>query len=327
MKNKRDTKSNKKKLKLKYNTNKFYSNPSQWITNTIEKVFDKKLYKKLVDSLNQTDDGVPSKIILDKFSVRNKISEQLLHNIIKYRGLIRRLLNYLMRHDQDNYFFVLKYFIYTPYFVGGNKYHKYFNEYYEFISEFKLINLGISSSEEITLYRVMNEDEFKNYELGLGVTSPSFTVNPFYLQFMRGNNVLMDINEKSHFVIFKFKLEDTILNYDICGEGEIVVGKGSTPLMFKKYFEFNINDLKDDLGGDVVDYLPLSTYELNNGFTYMDGLINKGYDVSKMYEKIGSQWFRFSTKGSWVDKYNLSVQKLLGDENISNNNVSMYQTH
>ena len=68
---------------------------------------------------------------------------------------------------------------------------------------------------------------------------------------------------------------DIIINYDMSKEGEVVIKKGSKPTMIKKFNEYGIDDVVDDLGKDVLNFLPLTKEEVNNGFTYMDGLKEK----------------------------------------------------
>ena len=224
---------------------------------------------------------------------------------------------FLLKYNEDSYSKIFERYIYLPYNVVGNKHYEKFDEFYEFISQFSLGDIIPSmknDSDEISLFRVMDEEEYNNFLSGKGVESPSFTKNPLYLQFMRGNNTYMNINKKSIFVMFKFRMKDIVIDFQMSGENEIVIKKGSIPTFIKKYSEYGIEDVKNDLGEGVVNYLPITTYELNNGFTYMDGLIEKGYkDLTKIYFQQNNQWFKLSSDKSWVNQYLKDISEVVSE--------------
>lgn len=287
---------------------------TDWFNKNFTKYFNQKNNQLLIKYMNENDESLTSKEKLEVFKKRTDLGNEIIDEILKNKGIIKRLMLFLLKYDTDTYSKIFQQFIYLPYNVVGNKHHKKFNEFYDFISEFSLGNLSPDPSleEEISLFRVMDEEEYYNFLIGNGVVSPSFTKNPFYLQFMRGNNTYMDVNKKSIFVMFKFKMKDIVIDFHMSGENEVVLKKGSTPTFIKKYSEYGIEDVKHDLGEGVVDYLPITTYELNNGFTYMDGLFEKGYeDLSKKYFKKNNQWFRLSSENSWVSQYINDVSEII----------------
>jgi len=269
--------------------------------------------------MGENDESLSSKEKLEVFKKRNDLSSEMIDNILKNKVVIKKLMLFLLKYNEDSYSKIFQQYIYLPYNVVGNKHYEKFNEFYEFISQFSLGDISPTSNldEEISLFRVMDEDEYNNFLIGNGVESPSFTKNPLYLQFMRGNNSYMDINKKSIFVMFKFSMKDIVIDFQMSGENEVVIKKGSIPTFIKKYSEYGIEDVKKDLGEGVVDYLPITTYELNNGFTYMDGLIEKGYtELNKTYFKMNSQWFKnpdLNHNESWVNQYLKDISEVVSE--------------
>jgi len=292
---------------------------TDWFNKTFTKIFNHNKNKQLIDCMGENDESLSSKEKLEVFKKRNDLSSEMIDNILKNKVVIKKLMLFLLKYNEDSYSKIFQQYIYLPYNVVGNKHYEKFNEFYEFISQFSLGDISPTSNldEEISLFRVMDEDEYNNFLIGNGVESPSFTKNPLYLQFMRGNNSYMDINKKSIFVMFKFSMKDIVIDFQMSGENEVVIKKGSIPTFIKKYSEYGIEDVKKDLGEGVVDYLPITTYELNNGFTYMDGLIEKGYtELNKTYFKMNSQWFKnpdLNHNESWVNQYLKDISEVVSE--------------
>tara|TARA_R110002072_G_scaffold56154_1_gene145683 strand:+ start:7344 stop:8399 length:1056 start_codon:yes stop_codon:yes gene_type:complete len=316
MSKKRDSKKFRKKLNRKNQTmkNHLKVNTIDWFNKNFNKVFKHEKNQKLIECMNKNDVGLSSEEKLEVFKKRNELSDEIIGDILKNKTMVKRLMLFLMNYDSDNYNKIFQQYIYLPYNVVGNKHYQKFNQFYDFISEFSLGNLYPNSNynDEVSLFRVMDEEEYNHLLNGGDVISPSFTKNPFYLQFMRGNNTYMDINKKSIFVMVKFKLSDCIIDFVMSGENEVVIKKGSIPTFIQKYNEYDIEDVKNDLGEGVVDYLPITHDELNNGFTYMDGLIEKGYsDITKTHIKNGNQWLKITSNRNWVNQYQLSIKDVI----------------
>ena len=317
----RNSKKFRKKLNKKNQMRKQHSNhsPNNWFTKTIKKVFNQNDYKKLSQYLEINSEVMSSKDKLELKKVENELCKKLIDNVLKNKDIIRKLFKYCSKKNYGTFIDNFNRFVYTPFFIVGNKHMDDFEEYYDFISEFSLGNMDDEINEygdlELEVFRVMEETEYLNLLMGNGVESPSFTQNPFYLQSLRGNNTLMDTSKKSVFVLLKFKGRDIISNYNLSKESEIIVRKGSIPTMMKKFNEYDINNVIDDLGEGVVDYLPLTPNELNNGFTYMDGLSEKGYDLSNEYKKTkGGMWMKYNfNKDRWVNSYYQSITNIVSE--------------
>lgn len=325
--NKRNLKKNKKKFTQKNQTlTSQFDNSTEWFNKTFNKIFDHNKNRRLIEYFNENDSNVSSILKLERFKKRTELGNELIDDILRDKEIIKRLLMFLYQKQKQSYLKIFQQYIYLPFIVVGNKHHNRFNEYYDFISQFNQGELNVENelNEEIVLFRVMDETEYLNLMDGKGIESPFFTKNPFYLQFMRGNNTYMNINTKSVFVMCKFKLSDCIINFEMSREDEVVMKKGSKPILIKKYSEYGIEDVKIDLGEDVVDFLPLTQSELNNGFTYMDGLIEKGFDVTKTHFPMNNQWFRIGgNNDSWILKYLKEVSDVLSDLNdISNIHIN-----
>ena len=290
---------------------------TKWFNKTFSKIFNYNKNKLLIGYMGENDESLSSKEKLEVFKKRNDLSNEMIDNILNNKVIIKKLMLFLLKYNEDSYSKIFERYIYLPYNVVGNKHYEKFDEFYEFISQFSLGDIIPSmknDSDEISLFRVMDEEEYNNFLSGKGVESPSFTKNPLYLQFMRGNNTYMNINKKSIFVMFKFRMKDIVIDFQMSGENEIVIKKGSIPTFIKKYSEYGIEDVKNDLGEGVVNYLPITTYELNNGFTYMDGLIEKGYkDLTKIYFQQNNQWFKLSSDKSWVNQYLKDISEVVSE--------------
>lgn len=299
-------------------------NSIDWFNENFQKVFNHDKNQKLIQYMNENDERLSSEETLKVFKRRNELGDEIISDILKNKTMIKSLMLFLLKYNEGYYSQIFQQYLYLPYNVVGNKHHNKFNEFYDFISQFSLGNLPLSPltnlNDEISLFRVMDEEEYKHLLNGGGGVSPSFTKNPFYLQFMRGNNTYMDISKKSIFVMVKFKLSDCILDFSMSGESEVVIKKGSIPTFIKKYCEYGIEDVKKDLGDGVVNYLPITRNELNNGFTYMDGLIQKGYSgLTKIYNRNGNQWFKIESDRTWVNKHLLGINEVVskyGDDSV-----------
>lgn len=312
----RNTKKFRKKLNRKNQmmNNHQNGNTIDWFNKNFGKVFNHNKNQKLIEYMNESDEGLSSKEKLEGFKKRNELGDEIIGDILKNKSMVKRLMFFLLKYDEDYYNQIFQQYLYLPYNVVGNKHHNKFNKFYDFISQFSLGKLSptLNLEEEISLFRVMDEEEYNHLLNGGGVVSPSFTKNPFYLQFMRGNNTYMDISKKSIFVMVKFKLSDCIIDFQMSGENEVVIKKGSIPTFIKKYCEYGIEDVKKDLGDGVVDYLPISRNELNNGFTYMDGLIEKGYsDLRKTHINNGNQWFKIVSDRTWINKNLIGINEVV----------------
>jgi hypothetical protein len=313
----RNSKKFRKKLNRKNQTMKNQQNMNtiDWFNKNFGKVFNHNKNQKLIEYMNENDEGLSSEQKLEVFKKRNDLGDEIIGDILKNKTMIKRLMLFLFQYDEDYYSKIFQQYLYLPYNVVGNKHHNKFNEFYEFISQFSLgdiIPRMKNDTDEVSLFRMMDEEEYNHLLNGGGVVSPSFTKNPFYLQFMRGNNTYMDVSKKSIFVMVIFKVRDCILDFEMSGESEVVIKKGSIPTFIKKYCEYGIEDVKKDLGEGVIDYLPISRNELNNGFTYMDGLIKKGYsDLRKTHIRNGNQWFKITSDRSWINKNLLGINEVV----------------
>ena len=323
---KRNTKKFKKNLRKRNHMIRQHSNHNitDWFNKTFNKVFNYKKYNELIELLQTDSSTYTSKELLKSHELRNTMGINLIQNILKNKNVIRKLLKFLIKYRFEDYPKLFQQFIYLPFNVVGNKFMEGFDEYYNFISEFSMSSIiDYEEDRELEVFRVMEESEYLNLLVGNGIESPSFTTNPFYLQYLRGNYTLFDTSKKSVFVLCKFKMGDIIINYDMSKEGEVVIKKGSKPTMIKKFNEYGIDDVVDDLGKDVLNFLPLTKEEVNNGFTYMDGLKEKGYDLSKeYYRNEGGQWNKVNGTGTirFVDRLYKSIGEVVFehcDENSS----------
>lgn len=260
--------------------------------------------KHLSDTLSISDD-----IKLEKR--KHKLSDKIISRILKHKKTTKSIMSYLLKHNEENYHKVFYNNIYNPWMKSGNKYHKRFDEFYEFLSQFGCGSLLDNyPSNEITLFRVMDEDEYEKIQQGYGVISPSFTLDPTYLN--NFSSILPLVNKKGVYVMMKFHTDDIIF-YDESNEKEVLVKKGSQPTFIKKIYEYDIDDLVDDYGEGVKDYLPLTSEELLNGFNHLDSLYLKGFeDLKKTHTKSGNLWISPNlNKNSWYGRYQRKLLEII----------------
>ncbi len=300
-------------------------NMTDWFNRMVYKTFDMKKYSELQKSEKNKFDITDTDEKLKEYERVNKVGNELLENIVKNKNVIRRLLKFMIKNQRNigfeqftNFFQKL---IYSPYNLVGNKHNKYFDEFYDFISEFSISDIVKSDTndgEEIVLFRMMDENEYLNLLVGNGIESPSYTTQPYYLQFMRTTNTLMNVDVKSIFVMCKFNTNDIIHHFGMGREGEVIMKKGSKPTFIKKFNEYGVEELKGDFCEDVVNYLPLSHSQLNNGFTYMDGLVQNGYKkILDEYVNDNGQYYRIGGGvDRWCETYQNSIYDVIRDLDV-----------
>lgn len=280
----RNTKSFRKKLKVKIN--KIINEPK-----SINNLFSVYKVDKLVKMSNVKN---PSKDLVDKC---NKLSKEIIKSIINNKEeILFRLKDYNNRIEMYKLF---QYHILYPYFLIGNKYMEGFDEFYEFLSK---INFWFDKSESITLFRCMDEDEYMNLLSGGGVESPSYSENPTKIIFLKNSNTLVNLDRKNIFVCCNFNTDDIISKLELTSENEVLIKKGSVPNFIYKYSEFGKEDLIDDLGEDVLNYLPLLPSEIGNGFNYMDSLKEKGFEYKREHIYVGNQIINLK-QSNWSTNY------------------------
>ena len=178
--NKRNTKSFKKRINKRNQMmkNHLNHNPFDWFNGTLDKIFDWEKYQELNELNMKNFDVNETELKLKNYEKLDKVGNELIENIIKNKNVIRRLLKFMIKDGRIGFgkfseFF--QRFIYHPFNQIGNKYNKYFDEYYDFISEFSVGDIVKSKSwfeesdtydEEIVLFRMMDENEYLNLLVG-----------------------------------------------------------------------------------------------------------------------------------------------------------------
>ena len=203
--------------------------------------------------------------------------------------------------------------IYRPWFYVGNKHHKKFNEYYDFISELSsrefLESMGVKTLtndvKDTFIYRLMDEDEYEDLIENGTIKNPSWTRD-----FLTINNIFKNIHplinpkKKSVCVMGLVSKYDIITeknsgekrNDGTRKESEMVIRKGSKIENVKKLFDYGIDDVIEEYGEEIMEILPINPLHLSNGFTwmrvikkYVEGQENK---VSKLYQqRMISGWY------------------------------------
>ena len=152
--------------------------------------------------------------------------------------------------------------------------------------------------------------EYKNIIIGGEIQSPSYSFNPQYITYLKVNNTILNLDIKSVFVCCFFNSEDLISDIPFTTEGEILVKKGSKPIIIKKYSEFSKDDLDDVFGVGVKNHLPLLPSELENGFDYMSSLSKKGFVSNLEYIMKGNQHIH-KNPTNWIIRHTKELTSLL----------------
>lgn len=198
------------------------------------------------------------------FQKKSKLNDERMEGLLSMKDEIKTIYdNGLMSHQLKECFEDIFFF---PYHIFGNQYTSWFNEYYDFISEFNLCK----KKGDVMLFRCMSEDEFNN--LSNGVMSPSWTPQFTSTRTFKYSHVMIDKSKKSHIVGCVFDYDDVIceIDNDKSREFETIVRKGSVPKSIELVTTWGINDLKKMYGDKVENYLPIDPKVINNGFSCMD---------------------------------------------------------
>lgn len=298
--NKRNIKKNRKKIIRKNQISKPVSQETE------RKIIENWFGGSFSDELLKM--GGIQKLTPKQIEKKQFLGENVLQSIIKNRNSIVRYFNTLKEGGyNEDLFKIFQYKVLYPYFSNGNKYMKNFEKFYELISMFNLSN---NPKKQVTLFRCMDEEEYKRLMNGGGVESPSFGSCPSYITFLRNSSTLIDVEKRNVFVCCGFDSRDIISEIVITGENEVLIRKDSQPKFVFKYSEYGKENLDDDFGGNVIEYLPLKPSEIDNGFSYMEGLENKGWVNPKKQFLVGNQYMN-KTLSEWSKKYYFNVVDVL----------------
>ena len=256
------------------------------------KVFNPNLisrYIELGEMLNDLNKNRLTKSIEDckkRVSIceeRIKICEKWFSNMMKNKDMVKSIFDFTKRTNEDMYRKIFDIYVLTPWVIMGNKHHPNFDEIYEFLSSFDGSSFTKGyPTDEITLFRVMDVNEYKRLKRCCGVKSPSFSTNPLFIgRGMISYNLYLDPTIKNVLVMVKIKLEDVIGCVGDTDEYEVLVKKGSQPTLVKKVCDYTLDDLIERYSDEILNFLPLTSQEVSNGFTIEDTLIMKGYSYQQ----------------------------------------------
>ena len=256
--------------------------PKIWksiIDNHMDKVWRFDLHEKLHKLGSKFLDNKCEKYWEEIQNVCDEIIEKNLKNKIE-------ILKF-MENNKIEYFEKLKesfhYFILLPYLMYGNKHIKHYIEYSKFISQFNFqskLEKDEEEDDDVILFRCMDEEEYNYLNNGGLNKSLSYTSNPSVPISYKPISTLLDINTKNIIVGCVFKRKDIIYSVDeglLSGEGERIVRIGSKPKFIQNLSEYGKDELVEEFGKEILNFLPLKPNEVSNGYNYMDSLISKGY--------------------------------------------------
>ena len=210
------------------------------------------------------------------------ICDNIIQNNLKYRVDIFIFFEDNIGKDFDNIKKLFHQFILLPYLMYGNKHIKHYEEYSKFISQFYFPSKLEKNEEDddVILFRCMDEEEYNYLNNGGLNKSLSYTSNPSVPISYKPISTLLDINTKNIIVGCVFKRKDIIYSVDeglLSGEGERIVRIGSKPKFIQNLSEYGKDELVEEFGKEILNFLPLKPNEVSNGYNYMDSLISKGY--------------------------------------------------
>ena len=92
------------------------------------------------------------------------------------------------------------------------------------------------------------------------------------------------------------------------GEDEVLVRINSKPKKIYKLGEYGKNELIQEFGQEVLKFLPLKPEEINNGFNYIDCLVNKGFKFDRI-KKSTNQYS--GSNGETHSKYKKKLEEFI----------------
>lgn len=269
---------------------KNYNDECKWLNRNLIKEYNK---------------GCNDKKNSDKF---NDICQNIISENLKHKRYIIDIFRSLTKSNSQDFYKTWMKFIFTPYFFIGNKYMKNFNEYYDFLSSFHWVGDN-NEEDELLLFRCMDNDEYLNFKNGGSTKSPSFSLIPEPISYLKCVSTLIDLEKTNVIVCCGFKFKD-IISVLPTEEKEVLIRKGSKPTFIYKIIEFGKKDLVEQFGDDIFDYLPLKPTECFNGFGYMDSLIKKGYVYKKKHIMCGNQ-FRNIEESKFSKRYTENIDNIM----------------
>jgi hypothetical protein len=278
------------------------------IDNHMEKVWRFDLHDKLHELGSNYLDNKSESYWDEIYSVCDEIIE----NILKHKVEIYNFLEDNKKRSYDNIKGSFQQFILLPYLMYGNKHIKHFEEYSRFISQFNFPSKLEKDEEEdndVVLFRCMDEEEYYYLKNGGLNVSLSYTSNPSIPVSFQYISTLLDLNKKNIIVGCVYNSKDIIYSVDegtLSGEGEKIVRIGSQPKIIEHLIEIGKDELVEEFGEDILNFLPLKPNEISNGYNYIDSLMTKGF-----------KWNGIKTERSNQYKGNRSNTHLTYENNVS----------
>jgi hypothetical protein len=237
----------------------------------------------LHDKLHELGSSYLNNKSKDYWDKIQNVCDKIIQNNLKYKVEIFIFFEDNIGKDIDNIKKLFHQFILLPYLMFGNKQIKYFNEYSKFISQFNFPSKLVKDEKEdddIIVFRCMDEEEYNYLNNGGLNKSLSYTSNPSVPISYKPISTLLDINRKNIIVGCVFNIKDIVYSVDeglLSGEGERIVRIGSKPKLIQHLIEYGKDELVEEFGIEILNFLPLKPNEVSNGYNYMDSLISKGY--------------------------------------------------
>jgi hypothetical protein len=263
--------------KINYNPFLKYFNISESDYKRLNEIFKPDLHKKLY----KLGERYMSNRKL--FPTIQKIGNHIIEHIVNHKD---ELYNFIESNKSIDYIKTKELFqeyIILPYLMTGNKHMNNYIEFSEFISKFTFTQ-G-EDIDEVILFRCMDEDDYETLFNKKVNKSLSYTLDPSIPISYQYISTILDINKKNIIVGCVFKLSDLIIHIKdgkMSGENEVLVKINSKPIMTYKLGEYGKVELFKEFGEEILNFLPLTSVEIENGFNYIDCLISKGFQFNRI---------------------------------------------
>ncbi len=158
--------------------------------------------------------------------------------------------------------------VYEAYKRDGNKYHKGFNEFFNYISKKNFIDI---EDGKVLLYRNMSSEEFEEMKIN-GNQNLCWSNSISEIERFGLLKVLSKETKRSCLIIAIFNTNE-IVYFNSCksqnGENECWVKKGAIPIYYSNLFGFEKTYIKRRMGLDS-EQIQLNTKKACNGFKWSD---------------------------------------------------------
>lgn len=225
-----------------------------------------KMYKRLI--------GLISKLQI--IYIRNENGNGMAFNLLMNNfDVVRWTLHNLKDKDAQRELFLI---FYISYKLDGNKYHKHFDNFFNYISKFNFFN----DEDFVLLYRVMSYEEY-SLLIKFGNINPCWSSKIEKIQKFAPIKILTKECNKSILVASVFSKSDIVFNEKLDNESEFVIKRYAIPKKSICAFNYHLSYIKK-LYKINDSNIFLNPKDVRNGYNWITALQNNGIELKLDYD-------------------------------------------